>query len=196
MLKSTNSNYKYTFEARTVQLDNNLSLRLNKLNPSIPDLFFKCNHFQGTFFHCVWECGELQKFWRKVTHYVSQFTTPISLSPVMCIGGLCGQLLSARQRKERKKKNGWICGYLQASNSIALCWKNTSFPSLGWKTQYPVWPLRSLYLWNWQMVLSIATYNPFQGTLAFPGNQTHDLSIVSANCLSYRKAKGKSSKLN
>ncbi len=37
-------------------------VRLNKFNPGIPDLCFKCGKLQGTFFHCVWECEEVQKF--------------------------------------------------------------------------------------------------------------------------------------
>jgi len=105
MLKSTNSNYKYTFEARTVQLDNNLSLRLNKLNPSIPDLFFKCNHFQGTFFHC---------FSAKVLEESNSLCLSVYYSYLfkpgnMCIRGLCGQLHCARQRKEKNKRvDLWI----------------------------------------------------------------------------------------
>ncbi len=31
-------------------------VRLNKCNPDIPDLCFKCGKLQGKLSHCVWEC--------------------------------------------------------------------------------------------------------------------------------------------
>lgn len=103
-------------------------VRLNKFNPSIPDLCFKCNIYQGTFCHCVWKCVEVQKFWRKVTHYISQFTTtPISLSPTICILGIDDDNYSL-PNKEKKLVD--LC-LLQARRSIALCWKDISCPSLG-----------------------------------------------------------------
>ncbi len=61
-------------------------VRLNKCNPDIPDLCFKCGKLQGTCFHCVWECEEVQKLWIDVSNYVSQLTSsPIPLNPVLCV---------------------------------------------------------------------------------------------------------------
>ncbi len=72
-------------------------VRLNKCNPDIPDLCFKCGKLQGTCFHCVWECEEVQKLWIDVSNYVSQLTSsPIPLNPVlMCIEYVWRWMLSA-----------------------------------------------------------------------------------------------------
>ncbi len=103
-------------------------VRLNKFNPNIPDLCSTCNKLQGTFFHCVWECEEVQKFWVGVTQYISQFTSfPIPLCPVLCVLRMYEYDCSL-STKERKLVD--LC-LLQARRSIALCWKNTNCPSIG-----------------------------------------------------------------
>lgn len=103
-------------------------VRLNKFNPIIPDLCFKCNKYQGTFYHCIWECEEVQKFWVAVTQYVSQFTSsPVPLNPILCVLSMYEDDCSL-PTKERKLVD--LC-LLQARCSIALCWKNTICPSIG-----------------------------------------------------------------
>ncbi len=103
-------------------------VRLNKFNPNIPDLCFKCNKLQGTFFHCVWECEEVQKFWVGVTQYVSQFTSSlIPLCPVLCVLSMYEDNCTL-STKERKLVD--LC-LLQAIRSIAPCWKNTICHSIG-----------------------------------------------------------------
>lgn len=103
-------------------------VQLNKFDPKIPDLCYKCNIHRGTLYHCLWKCEEIQKFWSLVLKYISQMTSsPIPLCPKICIFGIYpdGCLLSSRERKMID-----LC-LLQARRSIALCWKSVSCPSLG-----------------------------------------------------------------
>lgn len=103
-------------------------VRLNKFNPNIPDLCFKCNKFPGTFFHCVWECEEIQKFWAEVTQCISQFTSSqVTTCPMLCVLNLYAENCSLSV-KERKMVD--LC-LLQARRSIALYWKKADCPSLG-----------------------------------------------------------------
>ena len=37
-------------------------VQLNKFDPNILDLCYKCNSHQGTLYHCLWKCDEIQKF--------------------------------------------------------------------------------------------------------------------------------------
>lgn len=102
-------------------------VKLNRFNPQIPDLCFKCSEYQGTLFHCLWECDEIQKFWRRVIHYISQITsTLIPLNPKLCVLGVypVNCILTSREFEMVD-----LC-LLQARHSIAMCWKNVKGPTL------------------------------------------------------------------
>ena len=103
-------------------------VQLDKLDPRIPDLCYKCDIHQGTLYHCLWNCEEIQKFWSSVLKCISQMTSsPIPLCPKICILGIYPDNCPLPSR-ERKMTD--LC-LLQARRSIALCWKNVSCPSLG-----------------------------------------------------------------
>ena len=103
-------------------------VKLNKFDPNIPDRCYKCNIHQGTLYHCLWECEEIQRFWSSVIQYISQITSsPVPLSPKLCILSIYPHNCSLSNR-ERKMVD--LC-LLQARRSIALCWKNVRCPSLG-----------------------------------------------------------------
>lgn len=60
--------------------------RLNKTNPYIPDICIKCNIEKGTLLHYVWDCPEIQRFWKEVTKCISQMTlNPIPDCPRLSI---------------------------------------------------------------------------------------------------------------
>lgn len=101
-------------------------VQLNKFDPNILDLCYKCNSHQGTLYHGLWECDEIQKFWSSVLKYISQITTsPVPSCPKLCIFGIYPDhcTLSCNERKMVD-----LC-LLQAKRCIALCWKNVVCPS-------------------------------------------------------------------
>lgn len=63
--------------------------KLNRYNSAIPDICIKCEKEKGTFFHCTWQCTEIQKFWQEVkqcTQNILQIQVP--LIPQLFILGL------------------------------------------------------------------------------------------------------------
>lgn len=101
-------------------------VQLNKFDPNIPDLCYKCNDHQGTLYHRLWKCEEIQKFWKSVLKYISQITTsPVPLCPMLCILGLYPDN-SSLSCKERKMVD--LC-LLQVKRCIALWWRNVGCPS-------------------------------------------------------------------
>ncbi len=44
----------------------------NKFNENIPDTCPKCNVCKGTYFHCIWECEEISKFWKEVHNMIGK----------------------------------------------------------------------------------------------------------------------------
>ena len=63
--------------------------KLNKFDPNIPDLCYKCREHKGTLFHCLWDCGEIKTFWRSVIQYVSRITSiRVPLCAELCILGI------------------------------------------------------------------------------------------------------------
>ena len=63
--------------------------KINKFNPNIPDLCYKCNTDKGTLYHCLWECVHIQCFWRSVVGCISRMvSSPIQVCPELCILGI------------------------------------------------------------------------------------------------------------
>ena len=101
-------------------------VKLNKFDPNMSDLCYKCNNYPGSLYHCLWNCDKIQKFWKSVLKYVFQITScPIPLCPKLCILGIYPVDCSL-SCKERKMVDFCL---LQAKRSIALCWKNVGCPS-------------------------------------------------------------------
>ena len=40
--------------------------KLNKYNSAIPDICYKYEKENGSLFHCIWQCTEMQTFWQEV----------------------------------------------------------------------------------------------------------------------------------
>lgn len=56
-------------------------VHLNKYNNNIPDLCIKCNS-KGTLIHCMWECRQINLFWKEVRDIIEKFLSMhISLDP-------------------------------------------------------------------------------------------------------------------
>lgn len=102
-------------------------VKLNKFNPVIPDTCVKCQTHKGTLFHCIWECEKMQRFWKEVTHIISQIISkPIPVSPKFCILGLYPENLSLKSH-EIKLIN--LC-LVHSKRLISVYWKNTSCPPI------------------------------------------------------------------
>lgn len=102
--------------------------KVNKFDPNIPDLCYKCTEHKGTLFHCLWDCEKIKTFWNAVMQYVSQITSVVvPLSPKLCILSMY-PLDCALNNKEKIMVD--LC-LLQARRSIAQCWKNVNAPSIG-----------------------------------------------------------------
>lgn len=99
--------------------------KLNKYNGDIPDLCFRCGEEKGTFFHCVWECNKVQRFWKEIKQALDIILgTQLALDPKLFILGLYpdGHLMS------RKVITALDLCLLLAKRVIALSWRKTSKP--------------------------------------------------------------------
>lgn len=102
--------------------------RLNKFDPNISDLCYKCNTHKGTLYHCLQDCKEIKIFWSFVVRYISQITSSsIPLCPKLCILSIYPENCTL-SNKEKKMVD--LCLF-QARCSLALCWKNVNCPSIG-----------------------------------------------------------------
>lgn len=81
---------------------------LNKFNSHIPDTCAKCGE-KGTLIHCLWECPEIQKFWKEVLDKIS-YSTGIKLNPCpkLCILGFFST--ENRLSKVDRKKHNLLFG--------------------------------------------------------------------------------------
>lgn len=46
-------------------------VKLHHFNSNIPGVCVKCGVDKGTLLHCMWQCPELQIFWKEVTTFIS-----------------------------------------------------------------------------------------------------------------------------
>lgn len=61
-------------------------VKLHRININIPDTCTKCKDEVGTLLHCMWECRELQKFWKEVLGVVCEMTGEnIPMEPKLCL---------------------------------------------------------------------------------------------------------------
>lgn len=49
-------------------------VKLHKLNPNIPHSCLKCKQDIGTLYHCMWECTEIQTFWKSILVMIGKLT--------------------------------------------------------------------------------------------------------------------------
>lgn len=103
-------------------------VKLHKFNSNIPDTCIKCEQAIGTLFHCMWECGEITKFWREVSHAIFKMLgIHLPLHPKLFILGIY-PTTPIIQTKKKALIN--MC-LLQAKRLIALSWKNLNGPHIG-----------------------------------------------------------------
>lgn len=55
-------------------------VKLHSFDNNMPDTWVNCGIEKGTLFHCLWECEEIQKFWREVTLAINSMVN-ITLNP-------------------------------------------------------------------------------------------------------------------
>lgn len=61
---------------------------LNKFDPKTPDICVKCGD-KGTLMQCLWECSEIQKFWKEVSDVIARITSvKLNPCPKLCILGI------------------------------------------------------------------------------------------------------------
>lgn len=98
----------------------------NKYNSAISDICIKCGKEKGTFFHCIWQCTELQKFWHEVKQCIQNILLLQNpLVPHLFILGLYPD--NFRFKKQRIFID---LSVLMAKRVIALSWKNTRRPNV------------------------------------------------------------------
>ena len=103
-------------------------VKLNRFSSDNSDLCYKCNQDKGSWFHCVWDCGKIQDFWREVSHMVfKMLSVQLPLHPKIFI---LGSYPPSPHINNKVKPLIDMC-LLQAKRMIALNWKNTTRPSIG-----------------------------------------------------------------
>lgn len=88
-------------------------LKVYKYTNDLPDTWFKCRDFQRTFIHCIWECVEIQTFWREVIYKIKTI--------------LCFIVASTSIKSQVKEKKSTNFSILQAKWMIAINWKKTTY---------------------------------------------------------------------
>ena len=102
--------------------------KLNRYNRAIPDVCIKCEKEKGTFFHCIWQCTEIQTFWREIKLRIQNILQiQIPLLPQLFLLGLYPDDL-----KIKKYQHMFVdLRVLMAKRITALSWRNTKSPSVG-----------------------------------------------------------------
>ncbi len=95
-------------------------VKLHRINPNIPDNCAKCKDEIGTLFHCMWECREMQMFWKEVLGVVCEMTREnIPLESKLCLLHTYPESMSVNASKKKLIDFSLI----QAKRVIALVWK-------------------------------------------------------------------------
>lgn len=76
--------------------------KLNRFDPNIPDLCYKCNTHERTLHQYVWDCPEIKVFWSSVMHLISWITlSTIPHCLKLCLLSIDPEIC-ALSKKERK----------------------------------------------------------------------------------------------
>jgi len=111
----------------------NISVKLHQMSGNIPDVCSKCLDNKGTLYHCLWECPEIQNFWKEVIKCMSNmFNIKIPLNVKLCILGMYPTDFIQTSRQIQLID----FGLFQTRRAIALCWKSMNAPSMRmWKKE-------------------------------------------------------------
>jgi len=103
------------------------------MSGNIPDVCSKCLDNKGTLYHCLWECPEIQNFWKEVIKCMSNmFNIKIPLNVKLCILGMYPTDFIQTSRQIQLID----FGLFQTRRAIALCWKSMNAPSMRmWKKE-------------------------------------------------------------
>lgn len=59
------------------------------MSSNIPDICTKWQNYKGTLIHCLWECSDIQKFWKDVINCLSErFNLKIPHCAKLCVLGI------------------------------------------------------------------------------------------------------------
>lgn len=63
--------------------------KLNHMSSNIPDICTKWQNYKGTLIHCLWECSDIQKFWKDVINCLSErFNLKTPHCAKLCVLGI------------------------------------------------------------------------------------------------------------
>ena len=82
-------NRAWSVQLRTIhRLQISPSLR-HKMNPSLSPLCLKCKIEEGNYFHCIWSCHKIERYWLGVVQQLNRiFDMEFELDPLYLILGL------------------------------------------------------------------------------------------------------------
>uniref|UniRef100_A0A3B3YM34 Reverse transcriptase domain-containing protein n=1 Tax=Poecilia mexicana TaxID=48701 RepID=A0A3B3YM34_9TELE len=102
-------------------------VKLHHFNSNIPDICVKCNIDKGTLFHCMWQCVELQTFWKEVIMFISRLIEQdVPMDSKLCLLHI---FPDGFKGPTKRQKLVTFC-LLQAKHLIALKWRNTERPKI------------------------------------------------------------------
>lgn len=102
-------------------------VKLHHFNPNIPDDCVKCGKEKGTLYHCMWQCEELQIFWKQICALISDLIEcKMPLDGKLCILHIFPNSFKCNT-KNKKLVNFCL---VQAKYVIALKWKDTEKPGV------------------------------------------------------------------
>lgn len=103
-------------------------VKLNKFYNTIPDVCIKCDKEKGTFFHCLWQCSRIKKFWEEVKQCIEEMLEiKLHLEPKIFLLGIYPANCDIR----KKHRSFLDIGLLLAKRVIALTWKEMDRPRIG-----------------------------------------------------------------
>lgn len=95
-------------------------VKLHKFNPNIPETCLKCKQDIGTLYHCMWECNEIQTFWKNILVMIVKLTE----GKIPCDLKLClFHIYPVNFVVNTIKRKLIDFSLLQAKRAIALKWK-------------------------------------------------------------------------
>ena len=96
--------------------------QLNKFSPNNPDTCYKFGR-KDTLYHCLWDCPQIQAFWREVMDMILRVTgIKLLLDAKLCIFGI----FPVNHNLSKANKSMITFCILQAKYTIAKSWINVN----------------------------------------------------------------------
>ena len=118
-------NRAWSVQLRTIhRLQISPSLR-HKMNPSLSPLCLKCKIEEGDYFHCIWSCHKIERYWLSVVRQLNEiFNMEFELDPLYLILGLPDRRIINKSHKRLFN----LLTYAARKN-ILLSWINEKPPT-------------------------------------------------------------------